>query len=135
MEKYLIDTDIKVLCITAESFPSGVGEAFQKLVSYIGEGQDRTLYGISYSNGKGDIIYKAAFEELFPGEADKGGFETFLIRKGEYTSEILPDWKKDESIIGRTFQKLLKQPNLDPNGYCLEIYLNEKDVRFLVPLL
>jgi hypothetical protein len=29
---------------------------------------------------------------------------------------------------------LLTQPNIDPNGYCLEWYLNGKDVRCMVRL-
>jgi hypothetical protein len=29
---------------------------------------------------------------------------------------------------------LLRDPHIDKQGYCLEIYPNEKDVRCLVPL-
>jgi hypothetical protein len=104
------------------------------LLSFLPESNERLLYAISFPNEKNQIIYKAAVEELFPGEGEQNGCETFLIKKGEYWSELLVDWRKDESIVGETFQKLLKHPDLDKNGYCLEIYLNEKDVRCLVPL-
>jgi hypothetical protein len=134
MEKYYIDRDIKVFYATATSFPEGVGGAFQKLLSFLPKPNERILYAISFPNERGQIIYKAAVEESFPGEGEQNGCETFLIKKGEYWSELLPDWRKDESIVGETFQKLLKHPDLDKNGYCLEIYLNEKDVRCLVPL-
>jgi hypothetical protein len=134
MEKYWIDRDIRVFYVTATSFPEGVGGAFQKLLSFLPKPNERLLYAISFPNERGQIIYKAAVEESFPGEGEQNGCETFLIKKGEYWSELLVDWRKDESIVGKTFQKLLKHPDLDKNGYCLEMYLNEKDVRCLVPL-
>ena len=134
MEIYYIDKDIKVFYVTATSFPEGVGGAFQKLLSFLPKPNERLLYAISSLNEKGIIIYKAAVEESFPGEGEQNGCETFLIKKGEYWSELLLDWRKDESIVGKTFQKLLKHPNLDKSGYCLEIYPNEKDIRCLVPL-
>jgi hypothetical protein len=135
MEKYYIDKDVKVFYVTATSFPEGVGGAFQKLLSFLPKPNERVLYGISSLNEKGEIIYKAAVEESFQGEGEQNGCETYVIKKGEYSSELLLDWRKDESIIGRTFQRLLKHPDLNKNGYCLEIYSNEKDVRCLVPLL
>ena len=134
MEKYYIDKDIKVFYVTATSFPKGVGGAFQKLLSFLPKPNERQLYAISFPNEKGEIIYKAAVEESFPGEGEQNGCETFVIKKGEYLSELLLDWRKDESIVGKTFQKLLKHPNLDKSGYCLEIYPNEKDIRCLVPM-
>ncbi|HLK29207.1 MAG TPA: hypothetical protein VKT28_11570 [Puia sp.] len=135
MEKYHIDRDIKVFCVTAVSFPLGVGGAFTKLLSFLPQPNNRLLYAISRPNEKGEIIYKAAAEESFAGEGAKYGCETFVIKKGEYWSEFLPDWRKDESSVGKTFQQLLKHPALDRNGYCLEIYPNEKDIRCLVPLI
>jgi hypothetical protein len=134
MENFYIDKDIKVFYVTATSFPSGVGAAFQKLLSFLPKPNDRILYGISFPNEKGEIIYKAAVEESYPGEGEQNGCEIFLVKKGEYWSELLIDWRRDESIVGKTFQKLLKHPGLDKNGYCLEIYPNEKDIRCLVPL-
>jgi hypothetical protein len=134
MEKYYIDKDIKVFYVTATSFPEGVGDAFKKLLSFLPKPNKRLLFAISSPNEKGIIIYKAAVEESFPGEGKQNGCETFAIKKGNYWSELLLDWQKDESIVGKTFQKLLKHPNLDKNGYCLEIYPNEKDIRCLVPL-
>jgi hypothetical protein len=134
MELYLNEKDIKVLYVEAASFPMGVGGAFQKLHSLVPDAATRTHYGISHMDERGQIIYKAAVEELFPGEAAQLGCETLVIRKGTYASELLVDWKKDESSIGRTFQQLLKHPDLDKKGYCLEIYKNGKDVLCLVPL-
>lgn len=135
MEKYTLDKDISLFYVTAVSFPAGVGGAFSKLSSLLPEDDHRILYGISRPEGNGGIVYRAAAEEAYPGEGAEKGCETFLVRKGTYLSEYLADWKKDETIVGRTFRKLLDQPGLDPNGYCLEIYPNHEDVRCLVPQL
>lgn len=135
MEQYILDKDLSLFYVTATSFPLGVGGAFDKLRSLLPEGDDRIFYGISRPEGNGGIVYRAAAEEAYPGEGLEKGCETFLVRKGTYLSEYLTDWKKDESSVGRTFHKLLDQPGLDPNGYCLEIYPNDKDVRCLVPQL
>src|SRR6476660_4958420 len=110
MEEYYIDKEVKVFYVTATSFPEGVGGAFQKLLSFLPKPNERVLYGISSPNEKGEIIYKAAVAESFPGEGEQNGCEIYLIKKGEYCSELSLDWRKDESIVGRTFQKLLKHP-------------------------
>jgi predicted transcriptional regulator YdeE len=134
METYIIKEDMKVFYVEATSFPEGVGGAYKKLHSLVPDADKRIQYGISYPNESNQIVYKAGLEESFPGEGAALGCETFIIRKGTYACELLVDWKKDESIIGKTFQKLLQHPALDKNGYCLEIYQNEKDVLCLVPL-
>ncbi|WP_205509222.1 hypothetical protein [Longitalea arenae] len=133
MEKYIMEKDRTVFYVEASSFPEGVGGAYMKLHALLPAGNQRTTYGISHMNDKGQIVYKAAVEESFPGEAAQLGCKTMVIRKGIYASELLVDWKKDETIIGRTFQTLLQHPDLDPNGYCLEIYQSGKDVLCLVP--
>jgi hypothetical protein len=133
--KYVIDNDINVVCVRASSFPEGIGDAYQKLRSILPSLEQRTLYGISYGDKNGGTIYRAAATELHEGEAQELGLEKFIIRKGEYISELLEDWRKDETKIGKTFNQLLSDPRIDKKqGYCLEIYFNEKDVRCLVLL-
>jgi hypothetical protein len=133
-QDYFIDKDIKVLCITASSFPQGVQAVHKKLHSLFPPTEGRTFYGISHPDRNGDIIYKAASDQLHEGEAAKFNLEAFTIKKGKYTSEVLKDWRKDEMSVAKTFKKLLSDPRIDKNGYCLEIYLNENDMTCLVPL-
>ena len=133
-KEYFIEKDIKVLCVTASSFPEGVQKAHQKLHSMLSSSEHRTFYGISYADKNGAIIYKAAAEELNDGEAERFKLETFIIRKGAYISELLKGWRKEEALVGKTFKKLLSDPRIDKNGYCVEVYLNDKDMRCMVPL-
>jgi predicted transcriptional regulator YdeE len=134
-EKYSLKEDINVVCVKAESFPQGIGDAWQKLFSVLSNAQQRKLYGISYGNENGNILYRAAAEELHAGEAEQLRLETFTIRNGEYISEVLNDWRKVETQIGKIFQELLSDPRIDrKKGYCLEMYFNNKDVRCAVLL-
>lgn len=134
MEIRKLESDIKVFYIQAVSFPDGVLAAHKKLHSILPSDDGRKFFGISYSNGKGGIIYKAAVEENYPGEAEKYGLETFIIKKGEYICETLIDWFKDESLVRKTFKKLLSDSRIDRNGYCLEMYLNNTDMVCMVKL-
>lgn len=134
METYTLEKDITVACLRADSFPAGVEAAHTKLHAMLPALEQRTAYGISYSDGKDGIIYKAAVSQLREGEAATYGLETFVIRKGEYMSELLLNFCEDMSHVGETFQALLALPELDPQGYCLELYLNDKDMRCMVPL-
>jgi hypothetical protein len=37
------------------------------------------------------------------------------------------DFRKDIMSIDKAFKQLLNQPNLDPQGYCVEQYANDKE--------
>jgi hypothetical protein len=134
MEIYKMQKDIRLFYVQAESFPNGVKDAFETLKELTGHGANRVLYGISFPDGAGSYVYRVAVEESYPGEAEKLDCPIFVVRQGEYISSFIANWEQDESIIGRTFQELLRDPNIDKQGYCLELYPNEKDVRCLVPL-
>lgn len=127
--------DIKVFYIQAESFPWGVKAAHEKLHSLLHPDDKRRFFGISFQNQNGDIVYRAASEETFPGETEKYGLDTFTIRKGDYICETLIDWCSEERLVEKTFRKLLSHPRLDRNGYCLEEYLNDKDMLCMVKLI
>jgi len=134
MEKYHLEQDIKVFYVEASSFPEGIKPAYEKLHSLIKSPAGRRFFGISYPERPGKIIYKAAVEESYPGEAEGLGCETFIIKKGEYINIYIRDFMKDISAIGKAFSELLKDPQIDPQGYCLEIYEGMNNVRCLVPL-
>lgn len=134
MEIRKLESDIKVFYIKAVSFPNGVLAVHKKLHSLLPVNDGRRFFGISYSDGKGGIIYKAAVDESYPGEAEKYGLETFMIKKGEYICDTLIDWRKNESLVVKTFKKLLSDTRIDRNGYCLEMYLNNTDMLCMVKL-
>lgn len=132
-KEYLIGKDIKVLCVKASSFPEGVLAAHQKLHSLF-SAAERTFYGISYAGENGKIVYRAAVEQKQEGEAESLHLDTFVIRKGVYITKFQKDWRRDETVVGKTFRELLSDPRIDKNGYCVEKYLNETDMLCMVPL-
>ncbi|QIL38709.1 transcriptional regulator [Pedobacter sp. HDW13] len=132
METYIIEEDIKVLCITASSFPDGVLAAHQQLHALFPPNKQRMYFGISRPDATRKVIYKAAVTEMAEEAGKNPDLEYFTIKKGDYISELIPDFMEDVSQVGKTFEKLLNEPNIDPNGYCLEMYLNETDVRCMV---
>ena len=134
MEIKNLPEDINVLYVKAESFPLGIKAAHEKIHSIVNEEDKRRYFGISWMNKNNEIEYLAAAEALNPNESDKYGCSTFTIRKGDYISETLLDWCKPEGRVAAVFQEMLKHPQLDKNGYCLEIYLNDTDMECLVKL-
>jgi len=134
MESIFLEQDIKVFYVKATSFPDGIQAAFQKLHSLIRSPEGRKFFGISYPETPSKIIYKAAVEESYHAEGEELGCETFVIRKGPYISDYIKDFMKDILKIGQSFQELLADQRIDPNGCCVEEYINDKDVRCMVRL-
>jgi predicted transcriptional regulator YdeE len=134
METITLNNDIKVFYITAKSFPDGVKQAHEQLHALIPFSKVRKYFGLSRPENGGGIVYKAAAEEKEAGEAEKLGCQTIVIKKGKYLSQTINDFMKDIPSIGHTFQQLLSHPGLDPQGYCVEWYLNNKDVQCMIRL-
>ncbi len=132
MEIYNLKNDLKIFCVTAKSFPYEIKQAFGALISMLPSIDDRTFFGIAYQNKVGDMIYKAAVLESFEGEAEELGCEKFTIEKGEYLTETLKDWKKNESMIGLTFRKF-SESKYNATFPCVEWYKGD-DVMCMVKL-
>ncbi len=133
METIVLERDIKIFYIEASSFPEGVLPAHEKLHAMVPFSAGRAYFGVSRPEGD-VIVYKAGTEETYAGEAEQYGCKTMIIKKGKYIAKTVMDFAKDVTSIERAFQKLLKHPGLDPQGYCVECYLSEKDVRCMVRL-
>ena len=108
-------------------------EAHRQLHTIVPFSNDRKYFGISRPEN-GVIAYKAAAEEVALGEAEKYKCDTLVLKKGKYISTIIHDYMRKPSGIGDTFRELLAVPNIDPEGYCIEWYLSQKDVQCMVRL-
>lgn len=135
MGNFQLDRDIEVFYVTASSFPDGVMGAFDKLNTLLPKNEKRTLYGISFPDQSGKISYKAAAAAKYSGEGSQFGCESFLLQKGNYESIEVKNFMTNLAAVGQAFDKLLKHPKLHTQGYCLEIYTNDRDVQCLVKLL
>lgn len=135
MENYTLQQNITVIYVQADSFPAGIKAAFDKLIAVTGTAENRQLFGISFPDKSGQVIYRAAAAEKFSGEAATLGCESFTIEKGTYSSVLIKDFMNNIPAITKAFSELLTHPSLSPSGYCLEIYEGERDVRCMVPLI
>ena len=133
MKQIKVEKEINVFYIEAKSFPEGVMEAFQKMHSLIEFPPQRRNFGIS-KPGNGRMTYRVASEELIKGDLEKHGLAKFTIPAGNYIGIALQDFRKDLSNIQKTFQSLLSEPNVDPDGYCVEEYVGMNDVVCMVKL-
>lgn len=133
METTTLERDIKVFYISAPSFPDGVMDAHNKLHALIPFSTDRKYFGLSRREN-GVIVYKAAAEEINEGEAEKLNCDTLVLKKGKYIGRTINDFMKEIPAIGKTFTELLSLSNLDPEGYCVEWYFNDKDVKCMIRL-
>ena len=134
MQTIKIENDIKVFYVTANAYPDGIMDAHKKLHSIVPFSYQRKYFGVSRPENNSGIVYKAATEETFLGEAEKYNCETMVLSKGNYLSIILTDYRKNLPSIGNAFQKILSQPNIDPQGFCIEWYINENEVNCMVKL-
>lgn len=135
METIKIDKDITVFYITAKSFPDGVLQAHQSLHALIPFSTERKYFGLSRPEDEsGKIIYRAAAEEMEPGEAAKLKLNTITLKKGNYRNINIHNYMQDVQAIGQAFQQLIAQPDIDPQGYCVELYVSDKDVQCMVRL-
>jgi len=130
-----LDRDTKVLCVTAKSFPEGITDAFDRLNNLIPFAPERKIYGLSRPENGGDIVYRAAAEELNKEEADTAGISSLTIKKGNYTGLEVKDFVTNPLAIKNAFDTLLKEPNLDPHGFCVECYASDmKSVMCMIRL-
>jgi hypothetical protein len=133
MEEIMLDQDIKVFTIAARSFPEGVMEAHTKLHSMVPFSSERRYFGLSRPEN-GQIVYKAAAETLTQDETQEINLENMVIKRGTYMSIMIEDFMKDIQRIGEAFKEILTHPAIDPEGYCVEWYIKDKDLKCMVRL-
>lgn len=133
MEETILNNDIKVLYVTADSFPEGVMDAHKKIREIVPPAPGRRFFGISRPE-KDSIVYKAAAEQVTQAEAEQLKLDSLVLKKGRYISSVITDFMNHIPAIGSTFQQLLSSPQIDPEGYCVEWYLNVNDVKCMVRL-
>ncbi|TVQ95011.1 MAG: transcriptional regulator [Bacteroidetes bacterium] len=120
-------TEIVLFYIQAESFPKGVKDAFLKLESLLPTRRGRKFYGI-YEEQDGQVIYRAAVEELYPGEAEKYNCKYYFLKPGDYLSITLSNWEKHLEKIEVAFDRLAESPTVDPQSPSVEFYKSSKEL-------
>jgi hypothetical protein len=131
MKTVNLQNDIKIFGMQVKAFPSGISEAFDKLVKMIPGGFNRSYYGISYMEA-GKMIYYAAAEELQPGEAEKYSCERLTIEKGEYLTETLKNWRNKTDQVKDIFSQLVADEHTDKTKPGVEWYKDENEMLCMI---
>ena len=135
METYNLSHDIKAFGVQVKTFPMGVGEAFHDLIQKLPNGDKRSYYGISVCIDK-DVIYSAAAEEAFPGEASKYDYEKYQIQKGEYLTEEIKGWQQKTECIKDVFAEMMKDKRVNSTlpPVCIEWYKNTEEMLCMIKI-
>ena len=134
METYNLKNDLKVFGKEVPSFPLRVGETFQSLMNMIPNGSKRAYYGISHMDETGKIIYKAAAEEKYAGEAEKYGCPRYTIEKGSYLAVTITDWRDKIDCIKDVFHDMMEDDRADKTKEVVEWYKTETEMLCLVKM-
>lgn len=131
----VLENDVAVLCVAAESFPEGIQPAFKELKKRIPVNDARKPYGISKPERDGTITYRAGVEEAFAGEAERSGCDRFVLKKGTYLCRTVTQWQAKIETLGKIFGELICDPRLDPASPCVEIYQSRTELICMVRIL
>jgi hypothetical protein len=98
------------------------------------ENRTRSYFGISELAPNGDILYYAAAEETFDGEARQYGYDIYVVKQGEYLTVTVTDWKKKTACIKDVFEAMLDDDRIDKENPCIEWYKNDEEMVCMVKL-
>lgn len=134
METYNLKNDLKVFGKEVPTFPVGVSDAFHQLITTIPDGSSRAYYGLSHMDETGKIIYKAAAEEKYAGEAEKYNCDRYIIEKGEYLAVTLADWRGKTDCIKDMFHDMMEDDRADKTKEVVEWYKTDTEMLCLVKM-
>lgn len=115
-------SDIPLMSIRVEVFPSGIEEAFRTLMKKLPDSTNRVYYGISSTDKSGKLVYDAAVVEAYPGEAEKLGLANNVVQKGRYSVARISDWRSRDQSIPDAFGRLMANPETLHGFPCVEKY-------------
>ncbi|QEC66510.1 DinB family protein [Panacibacter ginsenosidivorans] len=131
MEIYHIPHNITVFGNEVNSFPDGIGEAFDALIKILPKDDHRSYYGISWCI-ENNITYIAAAEQKKEGEAEKYECTKYTVEKGDYLSVPVYDWMSKTNCIKDVFTEIMKDERADNQTPAIEIYKNDKEMLCMV---
>ena len=127
MKEINLESDLKLICVRAKSFPQGIEESFKTLVSKIPTQKERGCYGI-YEESKNGITYRAGMLKKSEDEDVKYELENYIVKKGNYLGVTINNWKSNIDKIGQTFDEMAKDDRVEKNSPSIEVYKGLDDM-------
>jgi hypothetical protein len=110
---------------------AGISDAFEELLKLLPGGFDRSCYGISYEKD-GEFVYNATALEIYDDEAEKYNCDRYIIRKGQYLTQTLRDWRSKTDMIKDIFQVMMGDGRVDQRMPCVEWYRTDHEMFCMV---
>ena len=132
MDSFTFQEDLPVVCITATGGRSGAQQAMETLRSLLPFHERRQFFGLFWP-GRDGGTYKAA-ASTFDTDGQNELLGRFAIKNGPYNSFYIKDHRSQPGAVEKAFEMLRGEHEVDPDGYCLEWFVNDQDVKCLVPL-
>ncbi len=125
--------EVKVMYVKSESGAKGARQAFDKLESNLPSLKGRKFYGLILGTPPNDE-YWACVELTAEDKPKEWDFQIGVVPAGKYIQERIDNWNNDTSLIGKTFQKLAEENDLDKSRPCVEFYRSTRDMLIRVPV-
>ena len=125
--------DVNLVVSRADSFPEGIEAAWKTLESKLTSLKGRKFYGLTVCEGDG-LAYFAGVEATDDEEVARLGLPAMAIKGGRYARARLTDWHNHKDEIGRIFDRLMQDYDMDPNGVSVEFYRSQSELHLLIPL-
>ena len=85
-------------------------------------------------NSENKMVYLATAVEKENGEAEKYHLDSYTIKKGEYATETVLDWRKKTDSIKGVFEGLFHSVKETPTGPNIEWYKDDNEMLCMVRL-
>ena len=128
MENFKLTRDYHLQCKKVDSFPDGIGEAFELLYRQLKDTGQRNYFGLSRMDDQGRIIYKVAAERLENDLFTDNDYEPGVLPASEYLVHRLRNWREHLQDIKTMFGQLMADPRTDKSFPCVEWYRNDDEM-------
>lgn len=125
--------DVNLVVSRADRFPEGIEAAWSTLESKLTSLKGRGFYGLTVCEGDG-LAYFAGVETADDEEIARLGLPAMAIKGGRYARAKLLDWQNHKDEIGKIFDQLMRDYDMDPNGASIEFYRSQSELHLLIPL-
>jgi len=125
--------DVNLVVSRAERFPEGIEAAWKTLESKLISLKGRKFYGLTVCEGD-RLAYFAGVETADDEETARLGLPAMAIKGGRYARAKLTDWQDHKDEIGRIFDQLMRDYDMDPDGASIEFYRSQSELHLLIPL-
>ena len=133
MMRYLIDTDVKLICVKSPDGPVSASKSFDNLERKLPSLKGRKFYGMSKLEGD-NLTYFACVKVQGEEDTSEVGFQEIVLPKGEYEREVIIDWEEHTDQISEQFEKIESKNIVDPQRFFVEFYKSQKELILMVPI-